>query len=103
MANVYEIPTTSEPQTFAVSLSGVNYTLTLRWNTAAGLWFLDIATADGVAILSGVPLVTGADLLEQYAYLNLGGKMFCATDNNPDMPPAFATLGDSSHLYWIPN
>lgn len=101
MGIVYEIPTTPNPQTLSISLSGVQYRLTLKWNVTAQLWFVDIADINGALILGGVPVVTGADLLEQYEYLNLGGKLFAMTDNDPDLPPGFTNLGTTGHIYWV--
>lgn len=101
MATVYEIPTSPNPQTFSITLNGILYRVTLRWNSIAQLWFIDFADAAGSAILAGVPVVTGADLLAQYAYLNFGGKLFALTDNAPDLPPTFTNLGRIGHLYWV--
>lgn len=101
MATVYEIPTSPNPQTFSITLSGTPYRFTLRWNAVAQLWSIDIADVNGTPILSGLLVVTGVDLLAPYEYLNFGGSLFAMTDNNSDLPPAFATLGETSHLYWV--
>jgi hypothetical protein len=101
MADVFEIPTSPTPQSFAITLSGVQYRVTLRWNPIAQLWFIDFADVAGNALLLGVPVVTGADLLAQYAYLNFGGALFAMTDDAPDLPPGFTNLGKTGHLYWI--
>lgn len=98
MAN-FEIPLTAEPQTFSISLSGVEYRLTVQWRGAAG-WALDIADSSGIAIVQGIPLVTGVNLLDQYGYLELGGVLWCQTTADPDAVPTFDNLGVGSHLYW---
>ncbi len=99
---VYEIPLSPTPQRFSITLAGVEYILTVKWNAAqdAG-WTVDIADAFGAAILSGVPLVTGADLLAQYAYLNFGGQLVVQTDHDTDAVPTFDNLGETSHLFFV--
>lgn len=98
----YEVPLTAASQTFRISLAGVTYQLTVIWRDAANAgWVLDIADDNGAAIVQGIPLVTGADLLEQYAYLNFGGQLQVQTDHDVDAVPLFDNLGSSSHLYFI--
>jgi hypothetical protein len=77
---VYEIPLSSEPQTFAIELAGVSYQLTFTWNETLLCWLLDVATATRVPIISGIPVVTGLDLLAQYTYLGFGGALVVQTD-----------------------
>lgn len=98
---VLEIPLSPEPQTFRITLSQVEYQLTVIWRDAdQGGWVLDIADAQGVPILEGAPLVTGANLLSQYAYLGIPGRLIVQTDFAPDEVPTFANLGRSSRLYY---
>ena len=97
---VYEIPLSPTPQTFQISLAGTVYTLTLYWADPFG-WFLNIADASGNPILNGVPLVTGADLLAQYAYLGFGGSLIVQTSHDTDAVPTFTNLGINSHLYFV--
>ena len=99
---VFEIPLTPAAQTFSISLGGTSYQLTLMWRDATmGGWFLDIADAASNAIISGVPLVPGVNLLEQYAYLGIGGGLVVQTDNDPDAAPTYDDLGVTSHLYLV--
>ncbi len=98
----FEIPLTPNPQSFVISLSGVNYRLTAQWRNAVGAgWVLDIADSGGTPIIQGIPLVTGVNLLDQYDYLNLGGVLWCQTTADPDAVPTFENLGVDSHLYWF--
>ena len=93
-----EIPLIPKPQIVKVSLAGVIYTLTLVYR---GMWVLDIDDAIGAPIVSGLAIVTGADLLAQLAYLGLGGIMQVQSDGvNPDAVPTFANLGQQAHMYW---
>lgn len=97
----YEIPLSSTPQTFKITLAGVQYQMTVKWNWVNASWVLDIADSSGTMIIAGIPLVTGADLLEQYGYLNFGGRMICQTDNDPDAVPTYDNLGTTGHVYFL--
>ncbi len=103
MATAYEIPLSAQAQTFAIALGGVNYTLTLQWRAADGMggWVLDIADASNNPLVSGIPLVTGCDLLAQFAYVGFGGGPWVLTDGAALAVPAYANLGSLSHLYFV--
>ena len=73
----------------------------MRWNAINASWIIDIADSSGNAIVSGIPMVTGVDLLEQYSYLNFGFQMVAQTDNAPDTVPDYSGLGSTGHLYAI--
>ena len=103
MVSIYRVSLTGTPETFTVTLAGVEYQLTVRWNAAdeAG-WVLDIAEPDeGDAIVCGVPLVTGADLLAPYGHLGFGGRLVVWSDSS-DAPPDEGTLGNGVDLYFLP-
>ena len=97
----FEIPLSPSPQTFRIVLAGVSYQMRLVWNAVSESWVLNIADASGVDILTGVPLVTGVDLLAPYGYLNFGGSLIAETDGDPLQPPSRSNLGDSGKLYFI--
>jgi Domain of unknown function (DUF6983) len=99
MAQTYEIPLKSVPQIFTITLNTVVYTVLIQWRDGVG-WVLDIGDSQNNPIVSGIPLVTGADLLGQLAYLDINGILFCQTDNDPDAVPTFDNLGVGSHLYF---
>lgn len=101
MTTYYEIPLSAEPQTFDIPINGTTYGLTVRWNVPNATWVINIADASGNPIVSGIPMVTGADLLEQYGYLNFGFQLVAQTDNSPDSVPTYDNLGTTSHLYAI--
>lgn len=101
MANTYEIPVTPNPQTFSITLSGIDYNVQILWNDAAQCWVIDFADANNIPIVSGIPLVTGVDLLGPYTDLKFKGKLFVQTDNNLAEPPTFDNLGITGHLYWV--
>lgn len=97
----YEIPLSPSPLTQSISLAGVQYQLTVKWNSIAQIWVLDIYDNNSTPIVRGIPLVCGIDLLAPFAYLNLGGRLYAQTDNEPDAPPTFTDLGITGHLYFV--
>lgn len=106
MATVYEIPLSGAHQSFSITLGSVDYRLRLIYRDMPGAgWVLDILDTSGVAILSGVPLVTGVDLLSPYRHLGIGGggSLWCFTDGDADAVPTFENLGGLSHLAWMPD
>ena len=90
------------PQSFTATLSGVTYRFTLQYrNDPAGGWVLDISDSAGNPLVFGIPLVTGANLLAQYAYLGFTGGLWVQTSSDPDAVPTFSNLGDDGLLYWV--
>ena len=101
MPSLFEIPITpSTAQKFAVTLNTVTYNFQLRWCDPSQCWILDISDIADTPIVLGIPLVTGTDLLEQYAYLGFVGGLFVYTDFSPDTVPDFNSLGVNGHLYY---
>lgn len=97
----FEIPVTpAQAQRLSVQLGQQSYNLRLTWNAVSSCWVLDISDSADAPIVQGIPLVTGAYLLEQYGYLGIIGQLFVQTDNNPNQVPTFSSLGAESHLYY---
>lgn len=101
MTTYYEIPLSPQPQTFQIALVGTTYGFLVQWNVANASWVIDISDASGNPIVSGIPMVTGCDLLDQFGYLSFGFALVAQTDNAPDTVPAFDNLGTTAHLYAI--
>lgn len=103
MSTIFEIPLdVGTPQRFTVTLSQVDYLMTLRYrNVPEGGWILDIADSSGTPIVEGIPLVTGSDLLAQYRHLGFRGALRVQTTNDPDAVPTFENLGAAGKLYWV--
>lgn len=96
----YEIPLTSDSQRFRITLAGLVYNLALTWRTGTG-WVLDIADANSVPLVSGIPLVTGADLLGQFRYLGIGGRLVVLVEGDIAAVPDYSDLGTEGKLYFI--
>ena len=93
------IPLSPTPQTFTIALGGADYRLTFTYqNCDMGGWVMDIATVDGLVMAGGIPLVTGADLLQQYAFMGMGGQL--VVESLDEAVPSFENLGSSVNLVW---
>lgn len=91
--NIYYVPLRDGPQTLTIALSGVVYQVRVRYSARVDLWVLDIADADGVSLVRGIPMVTGCDLLRQYHHLNFGGALVVQNAvTGDDQPPQFDDL-----------
>ncbi|MDW3684910.1 hypothetical protein RA280_24780 [Cupriavidus sp. CV2] len=100
--NIFEIPSSATPQRFRITLSGVEYQMTIQYRKAGGAgWVLDIADANDTPLVGGIPLVTGVNLLGQYAYLGFGGRLWVQGAGDPDDVPTFDDLGTGSHVFWV--
>lgn len=98
----FQLPLTNVPQSFQISLGGKDYTLTCKWNDSddAG-WVLDFQDAvTGASIVAGIPLVTGANLLENLEYLGFGGALYVYTDGDATAVPTLDNLGVESNVYF---
>ncbi|HHG9944815.1 TPA: hypothetical protein ACPZLH_000701 [Yersinia enterocolitica] len=98
--NITEIPLTPNNQQFRIQLAGVTYTIKIVWRDAAG-WIMDLMDSGGEVLLSGVPLVPGVDLLEQYPDLDISGAMVVGCDNGSPEYPTKTNLGGHSHLIFV--
>jgi len=97
----YLIPLTNQPQEFEITLGGIDYQLTVRWDDRedAG-WMVDIADTNGNPIACSIPFVTGTDLLSGLEYLGINGSFYIYTNGDPFAVPTLDDLGDTSNLYF---
>jgi hypothetical protein len=96
----FSIPALPTPQSFGISLGGIDLNMGLSFKGAAG-WVMDVANNVGDTLLSGVPLVTGGNLLEQFEHLGIPGGLWVQTKNAPDAVPTFDNLGVESFLFYV--
>ena len=100
--NVFKIPLTNIPQRFAIDLAGKSYIVLCRYNTEMQSWLISMVDGDTEAdIFDSLPLVTGTDLLAQYAYLEIPGSLIVYTDGNEFAPPTETNLGQECNLYYV--
>jgi len=108
MATIAEIPTEAgHPFTERVSWLGVEYTLRFQWNPVSDCWVLDIwDSGNETPILTGMALVTGCDVLGQFAYLPVAVNaiitvMGVGPFQSPDAVPTFTNLGSDGRVYLL--
>lgn len=95
------IPFENIPQEFNISIDGRSLTIFQRWNEWGG-WVIDISNADtNESLIAGLPLVTGADLLEPFPELGFVGKLAVYTDGDPTATPTLDNLGQDSNVYYL--
>ena len=100
--NVLEVPLTSRPQVASVWLGDREFVLRLYWLEPAECWVIDLSDIYGNKLICGIPLVTGADLFEQFQYTEVvGGRLVVmSTDRPPETVPGWGDLGVTGHVYW---
>lgn len=100
---IFEIPLEkSTPQKFQIDIAGATYRMTLKYYDAPDFgWALDISDINDKPLVLGAPIVTGADMLEQLKYLGINGRLWSQTMGDPDAPPTFESLGDTSKLFFV--
>lgn len=74
--------------------------LVLGFREAIGCWTLDISDAAGKALLTGVPLVCGTNVLAPFGGLKLGALVVLDTLNSGAAAAGAGNLGDSMLLLW---
>jgi len=107
MTTYNEVPTAAgRPFTERLQLPDGNiYSFKFYWNHRSSCWNFDLLDATAqFKLLSGVPLVTGCDLLEQFLYVpfavnTLWTVMTIGPGASPDTVPTFNNLGIDGHLY----
>jgi hypothetical protein len=96
----YRIPLKASPQQMTINLPSGTYQLRFLYmdQPEAG-WIMDMLDSLGNPVVCGIPLITGADLLEQYKYLfQPPFLMFVYTDGDPAAVPTFDNLGTLSNV-----
>lgn len=103
MSTTLVIPLQNIPQTFEITLAGIDYIMTCKWDDAAEAgWLIDLV--DGItnnSIVAGIPLVTGTDILSGLEYLGINGQLFVYTDGDQNAVPTLDNLGVECNLYFV--
>jgi hypothetical protein len=101
VGNLFIIPLINSNQTLTIQVGQNIYTLTVTWNYQFYGWVLDIADVNNNNLCTGIPLVTGEDLMAQFDYLALGFSLFVYdTSGPPDAAPTLDSLGVTSQVYF---
>jgi hypothetical protein len=98
----FEIPLTPEPQVFTTTLGEQSYRCTVKWSSGSEAWVLDLARMpEGTTVVTGLPLVTGVDLLAPYRHLGFTGALVVQSAGDPDEVPTRTSLGTTGILYFV--
>lgn len=98
--SIEEIPLSADNQIFSISLQGRQLRLRVTYRDEAG-WILDILATDDMPIITGIPLVSGVDLLAAYRHLGLTGGLYLVSEEAAQEYPTKTNLGLHSHLYFV--
>ncbi len=85
-----------------LELDGVRFQLDTYTNRADGRWYIDIRDTQGDALVLGIALVTGLDLLFPYRYLDVPeGVLFVHDLAGPKEDPGLTSFDDqAAALYY---
>lgn len=91
-------------QTYSLTVPGdrqnIAFVLTQSWNAEAGYWTIGIYDQTMKAIVLGIPLLCGHDLLEQFQYLNIG-SLYVVNIGDPTIEiPDDKNIGQNFKLLW---
>ncbi|HYQ47152.1 MAG TPA: hypothetical protein VER11_34515 [Polyangiaceae bacterium] len=84
-------------------LDGVDYVLSFRHSQREDRWYLSIADAEEVPILTGLKLVTNWPLLQAYRFDPRvpPGELMASTLTTDDSPPGLNELGEGLRVQLI--
>lgn len=96
-----KLPFSNDPaQRFVTQLGERKFVFEAKWNDRSGVWTIDIYDhTTQTALLLGVQLVLGQELLEPY---NLGiGRLMVYDEDATGADAGLLDLGDRVNVYWI--
>lgn len=98
---IIQIPVTSDPaQDFVINLGTAKWELYVRFNDRGSFWTMDITDYNSqTALVTGMPLLLGCDLIAPYNLNNGSLIMYDATGSSKDAGPD--DLGSRVFLYWF--
>ncbi|MEM8258231.1 phage baseplate plug family protein [Morganella morganii] len=96
--NIIEIPVSNKNQQFDIQLGGKYYRIRLVYRQFCG-WTADMMDQTGTEIFTGVPLVSGVDILEPYRYMGFNGSLIFVCDETAG-ELSFRELGRKNRLYF---
>jgi hypothetical protein len=100
-STAYLVPLVAQNQNFDISLGGTTYHFRVYWSNASNAWVIDIQDSQQNDLITGIPLVTGCDLLEQYGYVGINGALVVQSTTDPDEVPTQTSLGSTGNLFFL--
>nr|WP_242452421.1 hypothetical protein [Morganella morganii] len=98
MMNTIEIPVSIKNQQLDIRLGGKYYRIRLVYRQFCG-WVADMMDQAGTEIFTGVPLVSGMDILEPYRYMGFNGSLIFVCDETAG-ELSFSEFGRKNRLYF---
>lgn len=95
---VIEIPVSNKNQQFDIQLGGGRYRIRLVYRQFCG-WVADMMDQAGTDIFTGVPLVSGTDILEPYRYMGFNGSLIFVCDETAG-ELSLSEFGRKNRLYF---
>lgn len=92
-----EVPLNSNPeQLFSIVIGDINYDCRVLLNSRTGIWSITFIQ-NGVDIVTGIPLVGGVDIFDQY---NIAIRnAFVINLDNTNQDPTKTNLGTGAKLF----
>ncbi|KMO85840.1 hypothetical protein AB840_11215 [Megasphaera cerevisiae DSM 20462] len=94
------VPNHTFTTTIYVDETNIKLTLTTTYNEIAGYWVLDIGDSEGTLLVTCIPLIPGYNILEQYAYLEIGAAYIVPKQKVQEVWPDYDTLTSNWYLIW---
>lgn len=99
------IKLTADPnQSYTLVIPGDKNKLTLKiqqsYNRMAEYWTMDIYDSSSNALIMGIPMLPGYDLLAQYQYMGIGSAMVVNTGDPSVSTPDSTSIADNFVLSW---
>ena len=88
--------------TFSIVLTGVVYTLTMRYNARMTRWMMNITDSAGNDLLNGIPCLNYVNMTGRFVELGLpSGDFFCVDNTNQGMQPTRYSFGTTNNLLYL--
>lgn len=99
------IPVTSTPNrkfSCKIPIGTTNKVLQFetQYNDIAGYWLMTISDEAGKILISCIPVIPAQNILEQYAYLEIGNAYIMPAQTVTEQWPSESTLGTEWYLVW---
>lgn len=79
--------------TYNVSLEGVKYFFTYRWNVRQEIWYLDVFTSNRIPIVIGAALLEATDLLRRVTSYSPKGLLTIIKNSETTAKPNRFNIG----------
>ena len=98
--SVFAIPTFSDAfYAYTMTLEGRPYVFDFRYNQREDVWYLSLALPDGTALITGVKIVCGTNLLRLCSSTDKPpGLLTAMTNNENDTAPGLDELGEEKRV-----